>query len=326
MIRIDLDTKIKEEIETLYLEDAANNNTGIFQILQTYGVQSLLKQNHQKIYEKLYDLESGELHKEEVTKLLLADRMQMKEYIAEFGAYDDKMSLSEELLDQIFRYDTYSKRKIAIVILRKMNITVCPYCNRQYVFTVQSGKVRAQLDHYYPKSRYPYLALSLYNMIPCCSICNRTKSSLDTYASPILYPYDEEYGYTAKFTLRLQEESNYVQVMQGLSDAFEIQLDTTESQQQQSIKNQMNKLHLDELYNNHTDYVRDIIRSKYVNTPERVNELYKSFPLLFHSTDEVKSLLYMTQLHKEFWGKHPLSKLTHDIDQQLEGECIYFDK
>lgn len=326
MIRIDLDTKIKEEIETLYLEDAANNNTGIFQILQTYGVQSLLKQNHQKIYEKLYDLESGELHKEEVTKLLLADRMQMKEYIAEFGAYDDKMPLSEELLDQIFRYDTYSKRKITIVILRKMNITVCPYCNRQYVFTVQSGKVRAQLDHYYPKSRYPYLALSLYNMIPCCSICNRTKSSLDTYASPILYPYDEEYGYTAKFTLRLQEESNYVQVMQGLSDAFEIQLDTTESQQQQSIKNQMNKLHLDELYNNHTDYVRDIIRSKYINTPERVNELYKSFPLLFHSTDEVKSLLYMTQLHKEFWGKHPLSKLAHDIDQQLEGECIYFDK
>ncbi len=210
--------------------------------------------------------------------------------------------------------------------LKEMNITVCPYCNRQYVFTVQSGKVRAQLDHYYPKSRYPYLALSLYNMIPCCSICNRTKSSLDTYASPILYPYDEEYGYRAKFTLQFQKESKYVQVMQGLSDAFKLQLDTSESQQQQSIKNQMDKLHLDELYDHHKDYVRDIIKSKYINTPERVNELYKNFSLLFHSTEEVKSLLYMTQLHKESWGKRPLSKLTHDIDQQLEGKCIYFEK
>lgn len=66
----------------------------------------------------------------------------------------------------------------------------------------------------------------------------------------------------------------------------------------------------------------DIIKSKYVNSPERINELFLSFPTLFDSYEDVKNLLYMTNIQKEAWGNRPLSKLTYDIDSQLEEGSI----
>ena len=84
----------------------------------------------------------------------------------------------------------------------------------------------------------------------------------------------------------------------------------------------MAKLHLDDLYNEHKEYVMDIIKSKYVNSPERIHELLVSFPALFDSYEDVKNLLYMTNIQKEAWGSRPLSKLTYDIDRQLEEGSI----
>lgn len=79
-------------------------------------------------------------------------------------------------------------------ILQLMDVPVCPYCNRQYTFTLASGKSRPQMDHYYPRDLYPYLAVSLYNLVPCCAVCNTAKGPLDTMKDPILYPYDEGFS------------------------------------------------------------------------------------------------------------------------------------
>ena len=84
----------------------------------------------------------------------------------------------------------------------------------------------------------------------------------------------------------------------------------------------MEKMHLKSLYNEHKEYVMDIIKAKYVNSSGRINELLRLFPTLFDSYEDVKSLLYMTNIQKESWGDRPLSKLTYDIDRQLEEGII----
>lgn len=320
MIKVDIDKRTKAEIEDIYLKDAKKAPTGIFQVLDKPTVKLNLKKDFPKIYNVLYDPATGELAEQEIEKLLLAGRMELKDYISRFGSYDSDQT--EFLLENVFIYDRYARRKSACQILDKMGVTVCPYCNRQYIFTVVSGKVRPQFDHYYPKKIYPYLALSLYNMIPSCSVCNMSKSFLDTLNNPVLYPYDEEFGYAAKFEIQIKGKNNYVKVLEGASNEFVIELNTKRSEKITEIENQMKKLHLDELYKKHIDYVMDIIKSKNVNTLERINELRKTFPQLFHSNNEVKNMLYMTDLRKESWGKRPLSKLTHDIDMQLESGYI----
>lgn len=322
MIKINIDEISKEEIEKKLWEDANSNTTGLIQVLNTTKAKRILMNNHKRMYDVLYDTLTGDLNVTEVKKLLLADRKALKEYIGVFGDYSSNKRLSDELLGNIFRYDRYSNRIAAVEILKKMKVTVCPYCNRQYIFTLPNGQVRPQFDHYYPKSRYPYLALSLYNMIPSCSICNMAKSSLDTLKEPILYPFAEEMGSEAKFEIKRKRNGNFVRILQGISSEFVVELKTSNSKNKLEIQNQMEKMHLNSLYNEHKEYVMDIIKSKYVNSSERVNELLKLFPTLFDSYEDVKSLLYMTNIQKESWGNRPLSKLTYDIDWQLEEGTI----
>lgn len=326
MIKIELDDITRREIEQMVLDDAQNAPTGIFQVLKNPGIKLKLQNCYQQLYNELYDPVTSEPVPEKVKGLLFADRRGLEQYIAMFGGYDpkdkQKKAASKYLLENVFRYETYANRAVVRAILRKMDVPVCPYCNRQFTFTLSSDRVRPQLDHFFPKKIYPYLALSLYNMVPSCSICNMAKSALDTQQDPILYPFDEEFGYDAKFAIYIVKHGNFVQVMQGQSDQFELQLDHVSHPKTVEIGNQWENLHLRELYSEHRGYVMDILKAKYVNTPKRISEIRRMFPQLFHSDWEVKSMVYMTDIRKESWGKRPLTKLTYDIDQQMDGDAI----
>ncbi|MBD9573690.1 hypothetical protein IB260_00065 [Pseudomonas sp. PDM23] len=74
---------------------------------------------------------------------------------------------------------------------------LCPYCQQSLAVTIfrdrKSKSVRPTLDHFYSKSKYPYLALSLYNLIPSCYQCNSSlKGNINFYAKPHLHPYEDE--------------------------------------------------------------------------------------------------------------------------------------
>ena len=105
----------------------------------------------------------------------------------------------------------------AYVYMKKMNVNVCPYCNRQYIFTIGSKddkKGRPDIDHFYPESNFPYLSCSLYNFIPSCHYCNHEK--LDEYNGLkngqllILYPYKECFGEDAFFCIERKDPSKKV--------------------------------------------------------------------------------------------------------------------
>ena len=75
----------------------------------------------------------------------------------------------------IFDYDGFSKREKgynAHSLVNNLNLSTCVYCNRQYITPVKDVKLRPALDHFYPKSVYPILALCFFNLIPSCDICN----------------------------------------------------------------------------------------------------------------------------------------------------------
>lgn len=63
--------------------------------------------------------------------------------------------------------------------IERVGIDVCPYCGRNYVYSVihptksnPNTKVKSELDHFLPKSEYPYLAINYYNLVPSCKTCN----------------------------------------------------------------------------------------------------------------------------------------------------------
>jgi hypothetical protein len=57
-----------------------------------------------------------------------------------------------------------STYKIACSTANAQRLTVCPYCDGQ--------NNDAELDHYYPQSRFPFLSCLPQNLVPVCSSCN----------------------------------------------------------------------------------------------------------------------------------------------------------
>jgi len=62
---------------------------------------------------------------------------------------------------------------------QNIGLAICPYCGAEDITirkaTRKKSTVHAKpdVDHFLPKSKYPYLAMSYANLIPCSEACNR---------------------------------------------------------------------------------------------------------------------------------------------------------
>ena len=314
MIRIQLLPKDRSEIEKLFLDDMREQDTGIFKLLNSSVNKEFLasKSQFNKLYNYLY-CKNNVINRKNIETLLLADKHKLERFISDFGYFSDNDS--KELTNRIFRYDTFSNRKIAYNILRLEKVSVCPYCNRQYIFTLDNNSIRPQFDHYFPKSKFPYLALSIYNLIPCCGICNQAKQALDTYKTPILYPFEEEFGDEARFKM----DGDDIKYLHGMANDFKLFIDKekVDKEKIEKIEKQSEVLHLYELYDKHKDYIKDIAWNYYINSKERIDEIMRKFPQLFATEEEVIATIYMNDIREENLGKRPLAKLTRDIYKEL---------
>lgn len=122
---------------------------------------------------------------------------------------EDPSYKARECCEKIINYKKFiDGQEEAYALLRKLDVRVCPYCNRIYTVTLPSKEeladeenfrtTRATFDHFYPKTRYPYLALNLFNLVPSCGICNSNKSD---FLQEIVYPYDESFEKNVVFRL-----------------------------------------------------------------------------------------------------------------------------
>lgn len=99
-----------------------------------------------------------------------------------------------------FAYKTlYRKKEECVENFRKLSLRHCPYCNltttecityTERLSTLQKQKALHQLDHFYPQSRHPYLALSFFNLVPGCTYCNgQLKLEMDFDVDTHFNPY-----------------------------------------------------------------------------------------------------------------------------------------
>lgn len=89
---------------------------------------------------------------------------------------EDSTKLTETQKDYFY---TLYQRLNKPQYIDDLDITVCPYCNRNYIFNFKKTKslnTIAQLDHFFDKSTYPYFSVSIFNLVPSCQTCNQIKS------------------------------------------------------------------------------------------------------------------------------------------------------
>jgi hypothetical protein len=115
------------------------------------------------------------------------------------------------LLKTVFNYTAYRSSKHCYKRYQKLNFkgVSCPYCNENPVKIVDNknrkegdSRLLFDLDHFYPKAGYPYLALSFYNHIPSCKICNQTyKGSKDFSINTHIHPFHRCFDSSYQFKL-----------------------------------------------------------------------------------------------------------------------------
>ncbi|MCU5530672.1 hypothetical protein OCA90_07600, partial [Bacillus cereus] len=198
-----------------------------------------------------------------------------------------------------------------------LDLNVCPYCNRQYISSYYSknGKTRGDLDHFFPKKKYPYLALSFYNLIPSCKVCNSSlKNDKDfTYVKNI-HPYEEGFEDKYLFTIKAREkEMNTLKRRTGMiemesmgkeynldflygnSKEFDITFKEGPTASEKFIRKadcNAEIFKLRELYSLHKDCIQDLIKKSIIYNESRINSLMEEFGgKLFDSEEEILNLV-----------------------------------
>jgi hypothetical protein len=254
--------------------------------------------------------------------------------LADFDYKDGEGQFSNDLLEYVFRYEKFSMHTDLYKLIGMLGVEVCPYCNRQFITTLippedtsdekkKGSKTRPQLDHFKAKTKYPYLALSITNLIPCCGVCNHMKGDVDI---DTLYPYSEGLGDTYKFKTTIPgQEQLITQVLTGAHIApehFDITLDSAGKEVDEGFCNRVEQsksvFALEGLYQSHKGYVSDMYFHRYITTEEMIDSIMDQFKGLFKSRDEVRQALMLVDTSADALGKRPLAKLTKDIKEEIE--------
>lgn len=190
-------------------------------------------------------------------------------------------------------------------ILNNINLSVCPYCNRQYIDTYShNGKIKsiAQVDHFFPKSIFPLYSLSLLNFAPSCSHCNCIIKRDSLFPWEMIYnneKNDEKY-----FQIKFYDLNG----MLGDTSKFEIKINPA----RQAAKNNSIFFRHNEIYCNHKMDVSILLKKRALYTDGYKSAIESCLSTKISNEDFKKMIFGVSGNHEDF-AKIPLSKFKHDI-------------
>ena len=195
----------------------------------------------------------------------------------------------------------------------------CTYCNRQYTFTV-NGKnddnriTRPAFDHWFPKSRFPLLSLNLYNLIPCCAVCNSgAKGDKVFQLTKFVHPYEQkDEDPKFKFVPTISDNDNAV---------WSVVLDRDKVAHPE-VDNTIKAFDLDRIYDMHGPLeVKEMMEfaQAYNNTylQQIYNRMKDDFEAVGFDQKDVYRILFGTESVPSKYLDRPLSKMKHDILEYL---------
>lgn len=236
-----------------------------------------------------------------------------------------------EMIVHIMDYDRVQS-ELFPEIIRRLNIKTCVYCNINYALSTNDNSAFYQLDHCLPKSKYPYLCTSFYNLQPSCASCNQRKSSSDLRFGNnkeynlSMWKKDETPNYY-HFCIPPDELAKYLQEFGSRDNKkIRITLQATEGSNNEVkdlIEALNEKLKIIERYNNLTDIAEEIIWKYKIHSLGYYNSIMQRFSEFFPNYNEqIDRFIWGNYMNEKDIFKRPLSKLIQDIKFQLEKTKI----
>ncbi|MEQ0469592.1 hypothetical protein [Klebsiella sp. JB_Kp017] len=230
-----------------------------------------------------------------------------KKYLAFYEVVNRSFMKNNQSIKAIFNYSDFlvSKKNIRNEILANIKVTICPYCNRQYIDTYShEGNIKsiAQIDHLFPKSIFPLYSLTLLNFVPSCSYCNCIIKKDKLFPWKSFYAdntLDEQY-----FELIYHDAEG----LYGKSSGFDLTISATKKED----LDHANFFRHKEIYKNHKEDITSILKKRLTFTSGYKKSLEEVLSKEITNA-EFKFMIFGVTGEPEDYLTIPLSKLKNDI-------------
>ncbi len=218
---------------------------------------------------------------------------------------------------RLFRYsDKFQSSVLTPFFTDNFNFTTCFYCNKDFVTNFQKENKKLvstfQLDHFYDKSTYPYLGLSLYNLIPSCPTCNsgKVKGEANCYKQCVS-PNHKDFNFSKKVKFKLLLSDNCKNLHIKSKKDIEIPLKENYSNEYDRY---IEVFKLNERYQAHKDIVFEMMQNVELYPESRLKELQELTGVPYQ---QIKKDIFNLIDDDVDLSKKPFSKLIRDISYEL---------
>lgn len=296
-----LKIKYSSNLEDIYYEKIAKSTADKFNGLT---FEKYYNQHYKSILKfELEEIICGDFNKLVEIKNKLGKKNDNK--IKSFFNYDKtKINKSSPLISKL-------QPKISKFFQENIEVHTCYYCNIDFINTFKKAnetKNAFTLDHVLEKADYPFLALSLYNLVPSCYVCNsKVKDSKISFANFSPTNKDFDFDKRVKFKsfitnldLQIEKEQDFsIKLIENYSNKYDKYIES---------------LNLNNRYDYHKYKVLEMIQKRKEYPDTRIKELSE----LTHKTqEEIKQDLFGIYISEDL-HKRPLSKLIKDISEELD--------
>lgn len=201
---------------------------------------------------------------------------------------------------RVTQMQTDDGTKINVFLVQQTGFTVCPYCNRDYINGRSRKHIGAQLDHFYPRSKYPIFSVCLYNLVPVCGVCNRIKhDNMSNFASPFDEQIDWENGLKFSYVPLDINRKKITIAAKG------------------SIKNNIEAMRIEKAYQIHEMEVNELLDKVEMYSKTQIDEFREVLNKLALTDQDVKNMVFGPEITEESMKRKPLARMMRDLEREL---------
>lgn len=238
------------------------------------------------------------------------------------GATEERKTEIKERLRKVFNYDSNYRDNYITPFFREhaeeLKLYTCHYCDIAYINSYDyhdpregwKKKSHFDLDHVIEKSSYPFLALSLFNLVPSCPVCNERLKGVKPLAKTdrilkLLSPTSPKYNFDGSVRITLLPLDEYKRPFIEHPEDYELKFDCHKNKEYNKM---VTCFRLNERYDFHKC---EALRIKDLKTKYPDANIMTIATMLGYPFDEVKEDIFGLRFIRD--GHRCFSKLRQDM-------------
>lgn len=266
-----------------------------------------------KEYEEYHSLQNKRANKKSY-----AEKARERQLQAEYGflQYFAEQSYNN-MRNQKINHGNGVQTEIPKFIVSTLGIRTCPYCNRGFIGVTKGILLGVQLDHFYNRHKFPMFAVSLYNLVPCCSICNYIKRDDVT---DIISPYenDADFENAIHFTYDIPIVSS-----NGRKRRLNIEVNESDEKKRELYNNNIKMFRLKEAYSFHEIEAERFYEKMMAYPESRLREIENHFienkDYSVTVSDLEGALFYEYFTNPSDYSQKPMAKFYRELYYYIKG-------